>query len=82
MLEQTVPSGMLTCRSLKCAQALPRPLELLMDVKTAKKRNRKAKEPRKHDAVWQCSGNVCTTRRAAEEEHVAVAAMSVCADDR
>jgi len=53
-----------------------------MDVKTAKKRNRKAKEPRKHDAVWQCSGNVCTTRRAAEEEHVAVAAMSVCADDR
>ena len=56
MLEQRVPSAMLTCRSLRCVQALPQPLELMIDVKTAKKRNRKAEEPRKYNAVWQCFG--------------------------
>ena len=51
--KQTVPSGMLLWRSLRCAQALPQHLELLVDVKKSEEENKSAKGPSKFDAVWQ-----------------------------
>jgi hypothetical protein len=45
--EQTVPSGMLIWRSLRCAQALPQPLELLVDVKKSKEKKQKSKKIKK-----------------------------------